>query len=90
MAKHRECPELEAFLRRMMRALVRRAAEGDLEAVEVLARLNGEIAQATRDAGDAAWRCGYSYTQIGDALGITRQAARQRFLTRERDGGADG
>lgn len=86
MAKFRESAELGAFLRRMMRALVRRAADGDLEAVEVLAQLNGEIAQATRDAGDAAWRRGYSYTQIGDALGISRQAARQRFLTKDAGG----
>jgi len=35
--KHREALELGSFLRRMSRALVRRAAEGDLDALEVLA-----------------------------------------------------
>jgi hypothetical protein len=63
----------------MFRALVRRAGDGDLEAVEVLASLSRSCAAATKEAADAAWKSGYSYTQLGDALGITRQAARQRF-----------
>lgn len=81
--KHREANELEAFVKRMFRALVRRAADGDLEAVEALARLSRSCEAAARQAGDAAWRHGYSYTQLADALGITRQAARQRFRQKE-------
>lgn len=80
MAKHRESPEISAFIRRMFRALERRAASGDLEAVEALAGLAKPLAEATRRAGQSAWDTGYSYTELADALGISRQAARQRFV----------
>jgi len=81
MAKHRESPEIEAFVKRMHRALIRRAKDGDLEAVEALANLVASSSEACKLAADAAWRSGFSYTQIGDALGISRQAARQRFAS---------
>lgn len=77
--KRREAPELGAFVNRMFRALVRRAGAGGLEAVEVLASLSRSCQAATKEAAEAAWRSGYSYTQLGDALGVSRQAARQRF-----------
>ena len=80
--KQHEAQELGAFVRRMFGALVRRAADGDLQAVEVLAELDRASAEAPRRAGDAAWRFGYSYTEVGDALGISRQGARQRFASR--------
>lgn len=82
-AKRREANELEAFVKRMFSALVKRAAAGDLEAVEALARLSRSCEAATKEAGDAAWRHGYSYTQLADALGVSRQAARQRFAKKE-------
>jgi hypothetical protein len=66
---------------RVMRAMVRRAELGDVAAVEELARLErltgellGEAARAAH-AGDGA----YSWTEIGLAIGVSRQAARQRF-----------
>ncbi|HEX7873964.1 MAG TPA: hypothetical protein VF475_13700 [Sphingobium sp.] len=88
--KRREANELEAFVKRMFRALVRRSAEGDLEAVEALARLSRSCEAATREAGDAAWRHGYSYTQLADALGVSRQAARQRFTKKELNSAVSG
>lgn len=84
MGKHRESPEIAAFIRRMFRALERRAATGDLEAVEALAALAKPLSDATRNAGLAAWSTGYSYTDLADALGISRQAARQRFASLDR------
>lgn len=81
--KWREAPELEAFLKRMARALTRRAAEGDLEA---LSALHG-AAQAVDDAmGQAARELhgfGYSWTEIGREVGLTRQGARQRWAELE-------
>lgn len=79
MAKHREALELSSFIKRMFRALERRAADGDLEAVEALAQLREPLAEATRRAGQAAYETGYSYTELAGPLGISRQAARQRF-----------
>lgn len=81
-----ESPEVGAMARRMVRALVRRAAEGDTEALEELARLERELPKAITVAGQLmasgermANNQSYSYTELGNTLGITRQAARQRF-----------
>lgn len=84
--RRHESPELGGAARRMMRALVRRAAEGDTEALEQLASLQLELQAAIQAAGKLmhsgermADGKGYSFTELADVLGISRQAARQRF-----------
>lgn len=79
--KH-EAPEIGAMIGRMVKALARRAAEGDLEAVEQLAALVGTTNDALRTAAQGAHAFGYSWTELGEATGTTRQAARQRFAAR--------
>jgi len=75
-----ESPDLGAMVGRMLRALARRAAEGDLEAVEQLAALETTVAEQLRAAATVAHdTAGYSWTEIARATGTTRQAARQRF-----------
>lgn len=66
---------------RVLRALVRRAEAGDLEALEQLQRLQREAEAALVAAARAAHGAPghYSWTEIAYALGVTRQAARQRF-----------
>lgn len=77
--KH-EAPEIGAMVRRMMRALVERAAEGDQEALEELASIEKMMPAFITEAGRAMHdEFGYSYTFLGDALGVSRQGARQRF-----------
>lgn len=83
-----EAPEIGAMLRRMARAMVRRAAEGDLEAVSVLAEVHTAIGEAIADGARAAHARGYSWTEVGAELGISRQAARQRFATDDERAGA--
>jgi hypothetical protein len=69
-----------------MRALARRAGEGDVEALEQLAQLE-HIAAEQLGAAVAGFRAftpahgaePYSWTDVGLALGTTRQAAQQRF-----------
>lgn len=83
MAQQRyEAPDIGAMIGRMLRALGRRAAGGDIEAVAELAKLSryagtalGIGARAAHDHG------GYSWTDIGEATAMSRQAARQRFGT---------
>jgi hypothetical protein len=76
--KH-EAPQIGAMVERMFKALVRRAGEGEEQALEVLSRLERVAANAVRDGGRAAhFEADYSWTQIGEFLGVSRQAARQR------------
>lgn len=74
-----ECPELGAAVRRFSRALVVRADEGDDEALEQLVSIRRQVDECIVDAARSLNRFGYSWTRIGTILGITRQAARQRF-----------
>lgn len=77
--REREAPEIGAMAGRVVRALVRRAAEGDTEALEQLLGLQRQVATAVNDAGAELHRFGYTYTELAGVAGITRQAARERF-----------
>lgn len=77
--REREAPEVGAMAGRVIRALVRRAGEGDTEALEQLLSLQAQVAAAVNDAGAGLHRFGYSYTELAGVAGISRQAARERF-----------
>lgn len=76
-----EAPDMAAFMCRVARALVRRAADGDLEVLSALAKADDAVAdamvQAARELHEGRYQ--YTWAQIADQLGITRQAAQQRF-----------
>jgi hypothetical protein len=77
-----EARDVAQAARRMIRALVRRAGAGDTEALRELVETQRMIGEAIVDAGAAAYATGhYSYTDLAQELGITRQAARQRFAS---------
>lgn len=76
-----EAPDLQAASRRMMRALVRRAEGGELEALEALVALQADLAAALQD-GVTGYRQGpaqASWADVARATGTTRQAAAMRF-----------
>jgi hypothetical protein len=79
--REREAPEVAAAATRMLRALVRRAGDGELEALEALrdmqATLDEQLAAAVR--GYRASPVEASWTTIGSIMGTSRQAARQRW-----------
>lgn len=81
MKRYRESSELAGMIRRMSRAMVRRAGEGDLEALEALRQMELDIEAAIKDAAAALHDGpdGYSWTIIGEVCGCSRQNARQRF-----------
>lgn len=79
--REREAPEIGAMAQRVIRALVRRAGAGDGEALEELLKLDALLPAAIREAGTAMHAFGYTYTELGDIAGISRQAARERFGT---------
>lgn len=80
--RYRETPELTGAARRMIRAVAKRC-ETDVEALADLAQLRDEI-DAALVAAVAGARSGeqvaaYSWADVGRVLGMTRQAAQQRF-----------
>ena len=82
-----ENDEYAAFARRILRAYARRIATGDIEAITHMAALADETDQAIRRAITGLRRLGYSWAEIGARLGVTRQAAQQRWGTPPTPGG---
>jgi hypothetical protein len=74
-----ENDEFAAFARRIIRAHGRRVATGDVEALRDLVALSTVIDTAIGEAVVGLRAFGYSWAEIGDRLGITRQAAQQRW-----------
>ena len=74
-----ENDEYGAFVRRVLRAYARRVGDGDVEALVLMANLADEIDTAIAEAVKGLRGCGYSWAEIGARLGITRQAAQQRW-----------
>jgi hypothetical protein len=74
-----ENDEYAAFLRRVIRAYSRRVAAGDIEAIADMAATAEEMDTAMRDAITGLRSVGYSWADIGLRLGVTRQAAQQRW-----------
>jgi hypothetical protein len=77
-----ENDEYGEFIRRILRAYSRRVADGDIDALSLMTRLADELDDANAQAVKGLRARGYSWTEIGDRLGITRQAARQRWIGR--------
>ena len=76
-----ENDEYSAFVRRILRAYARRVGDGDVEALTLMTNLADEIDAATAEAVKGLRAYGYSWAEIGSRLGITRQAAQQRWGT---------
>jgi hypothetical protein len=74
-----ENDEYAAFARRVLRAYARRVADGDVEALTLMTDLADEIDTAISQAVTGLRAFGYSWAEIGTRLGITRQAAQQRW-----------
>jgi len=77
-----ENDDYAAFVRRAIAAYSRRVATGDIDALEGMAALSADLDTAIAHAVTALRaRHGYSWADIGTRLGITRQAAQQRWGT---------
>ena len=77
-----ENPEYAAFARRILKAYARRIASGDIEALGLMAELADTIDASIRHAVTGLRACGYSWAEIGSRLGVSRQAAQQRWGNR--------
>ena len=76
-----EPPELTGMIARTLRSLVRRAEDGDINALEELEAIRRAADIAARDAarGLVEGPGGYSWGEVGRWLGLSRQGARQRY-----------
>jgi len=74
-----ENDEYAAFARRIVRAYARRVATGDIEALADLTTLACDVEAAIRVAVIGLRNFGYSWADIAARLGVTRQAAQQRW-----------
>jgi hypothetical protein len=74
-----ENDDYAAFTRRVLRAYARRVADGDVEALTLMTDLADEIDTAISQAVQGLRGFGYSWAEIGSRLGVTRQAAQQRW-----------
>ena len=74
-----ENDEYAAFVRRIIRAHARRVATGDVEALTDMVGLSILLDEAVGEAVAGLRAHGYSWAEIAQRLGITRQAAQQRW-----------
>ncbi len=74
-----ENDEYAAFARRIVRAYARRVATGDVEALTDMVALSSVLDDAIADAVTGLRAHGYSWAEIAARLGISRQAAQQRW-----------
>ena len=74
-----ENDEFTAFSRRVIRAAGRRIAGGDVETLPALAALAVELDTALGEAVTGLRAAGFSWAEIATRLGVTRQAAHQRW-----------
>ena len=78
-----ENQDYAAFSRRVIRAAARRVAAGDVEELTHLLSLERELQSAIQTAVNGLRAQGYSWADIALRIGITRQAAHQRWATTE-------
>jgi hypothetical protein len=76
-----ENDDYAAFTRRILTAHAKRIATGDIEGLHGLAALAADIDTALHTAVSELRAAGYSWADIAAGLGVTRQAAQQRFTT---------
>lgn len=84
-----ENSQFDAFTRRILTAYARRVAAGDIEALRSLASLLSDVDGLTRVAVTGLRGFGYSWSDIGARLGVTRQAAQMRYGQRTERGALD-
>ncbi len=75
----RDMADVTGMLRRMIRAAGRRVALGDAEDLAELVALREALDAAIAEGVEGVRATGYSWGDIGQALGISRQSAHERF-----------
>jgi ribosomal protein S20 len=74
-----ENDEYASFIRRVIRAHAKRIAAGDVDALADMTGLATELDEAIAQAVLGLREAGYSWADIAARLGVSRQAAQQRW-----------
>jgi hypothetical protein len=74
-----ENDEYASFIRRVLRAYALRVATGDVDALADMTSLATEMDHVISQAVTGLRAAGYSWAEIAARLGVTRQAAQQRW-----------
>ena len=74
-----ENDQYAAFVRRVIAAHGRRVAAGDIDAISDMTSIAAELDDAISQAVIGLRAAGYSWSDIAARLGVTRQAAQQRW-----------
>ena len=81
--RHVENDEYAAFVRRVLRAYATRVARGDIDAVADMVAIGRELDDLIQQAVDGLRAKGYSWSDIARCLGISKQAAHERWSHRQ-------
>jgi hypothetical protein len=76
-----------AFARRVVRAAGRRVAAGDVDGLADLVALCDEVEASVREAVAGLRPFGFSWGEVAARVGVTRQAAQQRWGSPQLGGG---
>ena len=74
-----ENDQYAAFVRRVIAAYSRRVAAGDIDAISDMTSIAAKLDDAISQAVTGLRAAGYSWADIAGRLGVTRQAAQQRW-----------
>jgi len=74
-----ENDEYASFVRRVIQGYARRVAAGDVDALADMTGLAAELDKSTSQAVIGLREAGYSWAEIATRIGVTRQAAQQRW-----------
>ena len=74
-----ENPDYAGFVSRVLRAHGRRVAEGDIEGLAELVGLANQLDTAITEAIAGLRATGYTWADVALRLGISRQAAQQKW-----------
>ena len=79
-----ENPDYAAFIARSIRSLGRRLGDGDVESIVLIANLEAELDRVKFDAITGLRDFGYSWAEIAQRMGTSKQNVQQWHSRRDR------
>ena len=77
--RYTETRDFGVMVHRMLKAYGARVGHADMEDLEQLVALRTDLDRITAEAIQQLRQTGYSWADVGEVMGVTRQAAQQRW-----------